>query len=347
MFQDVYKKVIFIIAVAGAWLAAGYLLPLCLPFLLGTGLALAAEPTVGLLHKKLHLPRSGAAAVGVSAVFLCGTMLLLLLLALLARQMSRLHGILPQMEEAMQQGISALQGWSANLAGRLPGSMGDAAVSMVGALFSDGSSLLGQAAMKLPELAGALLGGLSDGLLWFITGIISAYMISTRLPRLKAGLRARLPESWQKTYLPAITGLRKALSGWLRAELKLAGIAFLLLLVGFLLLRVENAFVWAMLTTLVDAFPILGVGTVLIPWSVVCLLQGSTVRGIGLLSLYGVIWLTRSILEPKLLAKGMGLDPLVTLIAIYVGWKLWGIIGMLLAPFFTMVITQLAKQMKW
>lgn len=346
MFQDIYKKVIFAAVTVGIWIAAGYLLPLFLPFLLGAGLALAAESTVGFLHRRLHLPRSGATAVGVTSIFALSVTIGLFLLALLARQIGKLRSILPEIEAAMQQGLSALQSWLAGLAGRLPGDIGDAAVGMVEAVFSDGTSLLGQAAAKLPQLAGTLLSGLSDGLLWLVTGIISAYMISTRLPQLKEALRTRLPESWHSTYLPAIRNLRKALAGWLLAEAELAGIAFLFLIVGFLLLRVENAFVWAILVTLVDAFPILGVGTVLVPWSIVCLLQAHTARGIGLLALYGAIWLTRSILEPKLIGKGLGLDPLLTLMAIYVGWKLWGIAGMLLAPILTLTATQLSKQLQ-
>ena len=130
------------------------------------------------------------------------------------------------------------------------------------------------------------------------------------------------------------------------AEVKLAGIAFVVMATGFLLLRIENSFVWAALITLVDAFPIFGVGTVLVPWALVCFLQRNIAKGIGLLAIYAVAWLSRSILEPKLVGRGLGLDPLATLIAIYAGWKLWGIVGMLLAPILTLAVAQVAKQMK-
>jgi predicted PurR-regulated permease PerM len=102
--------------------------------------------------------------------------------------------------------------------------------------------------------------------------------------------------------------------------------------------------VLAGLIAIVDAFPILGVGTVLIPWALICLLRRQTVRGIGLLAVYAVVWLARSILEPKLVGKGLGLDPLVTLVAIYAGWKLWGIGGMLLAPILALTVAQVLTQ---
>jgi predicted PurR-regulated permease PerM len=82
----------------------------------------------------------------------------------------------------------------------------------------------------------------------------------------------------------------------------------------------------------------------LIPWSVVCLLQGDTARGIGLLAVYAVVWLVRSVLEPRLVGKELGLDPLVTLFSVYAGLRLLGIGGMLLAPFAAMVATQLIRQ---
>jgi predicted PurR-regulated permease PerM len=102
----------------------------------------------------------------------------------------------------------------------------------------------------------------------------------------------------------------------------------------------------AALITLVDAFPVLGVGTVLMPWSLLRLIQGDPSTGFGLLALYGVIWLIRSVLEPKLIGKELGLDPLVTLLCIYGGLKLWGIGGMLLSPIAAMAVAQVAKRIR-
>ena len=346
MFHFFYKKALFYAISVIFLLAFGYLLPIFLPFLLGIGLAIAAESTVTFLRSKLHVPTKIATAVGVTTMFALCLSAALLVLALLTRQLGKLYTILPEMESAMQQGMFALRSWLTGLASHLPEHLRNAANSLLANTFSDTTTLLGQLAAKLPAVAGTLLGGLSDGLLWLITGIISAYMFSVRLPEFRMFLQTKLPENWRSTYFPAIRSLRKGLVGWLWAEVKLAGIAFLFLLAGFFLLRIDNAFVWAMLITLVDAFPILGVGTVLIPWSIISLLQGNIPHGVGLLALYGAIWLTRSILEPKFIGKGLGLDPLITLIAIYAGWKLWGIGGMLFAPILTLTILQFSKHLQ-
>lgn len=94
---------------------------------------------------------------------------------------------------------------------------------------------------------------------------------------------------------------------------------------------------------LVDAVPVLGTGTVLLPWSLILFLQGDNARSIGLLGLYGVISLTRSVLEPKLVGRELGLDPLVTLFALYAGYKLWGIGGMILSPLLAVTAIQLVS----
>ena len=109
-------------------------------------------------------------------------------------------------------------------------------------------------------------------------------------------------------------------------------ITFLVALTGMLLLRIPHGPLWAGVVALVGAFPVLGAGTVLLPWSLICLLQGETARGIGLLGIYAAAALTRSILEPRLVGRQLGLDPLVTLFALYAGYKLAGLAGMLLAP---------------
>ena len=90
-----------------------------------------------------------------------------------------------------------------------------------------------------------------------------------------------------------------------------------------------------------DTLPVLGTGTVLLPWSLVCFLQGDPPRALGLVSTYVVVTLTRSMLEPKFLGRHLGLDPLTTLVALYIGFRLWGIGGMILAPVLTVIAMQL------
>lgn len=328
------------------WLSIRYLLPIALPFLLGLWLALAAEPMVRLLNSKLRLPRWASSAISVSLVFLLTVLVLVVLLGALMRQLTRLQDLLPQLEAAITQGLQLLRQWLQELAGRLPGGLRNTVKDLLENSLSGGGPLAQQIMEKIPQILTQLAGRLSSSLFGLLTGIISGYMISGRLPKIKETAKNNLPESWHTRYLPALRGMRKALGGWLLAQLKLAGVAFVLLLLGFWVLRIGNCFLLAALITLVDAFPVLGVGTVMLPWSVICLLQQQYSLGAGLFAVYAIIWMTRSVLEPRLVGKGLGLDPLLTLLSIYAGWQLLGIAGMLLAPIFTMAAVHMMKALK-
>ncbi len=196
---------------------------------------------------------------------------------------------------------------------------------------------------RVPKLATGLMGKMSSGLFGTVTGLIASFMLSVRLPGLRQWLRERIPLHQQDRLVAVKNALKRALGGWLLAQIKLACVTFFVLSIGFFLLQIRHSLLWSFLITLVDAFPILGVGTVLLPWSVVALLQGNLPLGLGLLAIYAVAWVLRSTLEPKLVGKSLGLDPLVTLLSIYAGFKLWGILGMLLTPILAMAAVQVWK----
>ncbi len=340
------KIFIFFTVLASLWLFAGVGLSILLPFLLAAFLALSAEGAVSWLSGRLKLPRAVASFLGVSGVFLLLLTLVVLALAGLMRQLPRLSGYLPQLEAAVVSGRNLLQDWLLGLAGRLPGSIGKLMSEVTEGFFSQSSRMMEPIMQKLPQLATNLVGKMSSGIFGTVTGLIASFMLSVRLPRLRAWLKDTLPESLQTRAAATVQGLKRSLGGWGLAQLKLAGVTFLVLGSGFFLLRIRGALLWAFLITLVDAFPILGVGTVLVPWALVSLLQGNLPLGLGLLAVFAVAWVLRSVLEPRLVGRGLGLDPLVTLLAIYGGFKLWGIAGMLLAPILAITAVQVSKALR-
>lgn len=327
-----------------AWLGGKFLLPLCFPFLLGTGLALTAEPLVKLLCTKLHLPRGAAAGIGVTAAFLGIALLVLLVLAFVVRELSVLAGVLPDLTETARSGITLLQNWLMDMTGRMPQSVRPLLQQNVTNLFSGGTALLDKAFSYVLGLAGAILSHVPDSALSLGTGVISGFMISAKLPRIRKWIAARFPREKLRPLLQTLKRIRTAVGGWLIAQLRLAGVTLGILLAGLLLLRVPYAPLWAVGISLVDAFPVLGTGTVLLPWALICYLQADRARALGLAAIYVVISLTRSVLEPKLVGRQLGLDPLATLFALYAGYKLWGLGGMIIAPLLAVTVAQLLPE---
>lgn len=329
--SDLLRKTFVFLAITLALgLAAKHLLPVAMPFLLGAAIAWLAEPVVAPVAKRWK--RGWAAGLGVTLTLAGVGVLLALLGSLAVRQMGRLAQKVPELTLSAQQALTALQDWLVNLAEQAPESVRPRLQQTVLTFFSDGSGLVQQLGQHIPGVVTSAIGTVGSGALTVGTGILSAYLISARLPKLKAGISARLPDSWREKTLPALRRVKTALGGWLKAQLKLCAVTWAIVGVGFLVLRIPGAVGWSLVVAVVDAVPILGTGTVLVPWAAVCLLRRESLRAVGLLCIYGAAALTRTVLEPKLVGRQLGLDPLTTLIALYLGFRFWGIPGLLLTP---------------
>ena len=341
LYQTIRKVLRLTFFVSITWLCLRFLLPISLPFLLGGALALAAEPMTRFLCLRLRFSRPVAAGFSVSAAFCFITFVLLLVCALVLRQLRILAGWLPNLEDTAREGISLLSQWLLTRIARLPSGIRNILTYHVNELLSGSSALINQAVSFFLNLAGGVLSHVPDSALILGTGIISSYMISAKLPKIRKWISLRLSRERLQPILTTLSGIRNAVLGWLKAQLKLSGITWLILTMGLILLRIPYAPLWAGLISVLDAFPVFGTGTVLLPWSLICFLQQDGGRAIGLLGIYTVITFSRSILEPKLVGKHLGLDPLVTLFSLYAGYKLWGLGGMILSPVLAVAALQL------
>ena len=328
---------------AGVYLSIRYLLPLIFPFLLGGALALAAEPIVRFGCRRLRLKRPAAAGIGISMAFAFLVLIVLVLAALVLRQLRTLAGILPDLENSVRGTIQSLSERVLNLAEKAPAPMVPLLKRNISSFFSGSSAMLEQAVSYLLHLASGILSRVPGRALSFATSVISSFMISAKLPAIEDGLANRPELQKLQPLFGALRRLRHSLLGWLKAQLKLSGITFCVAAAGLFLLRVPHALFWAALVALVDAFPILGTGTVLIPWSLISFLQGDHMIAFGLLALYVTATVTRSVMEPRLVGRQLGLDPLVTLVALYAGFKLFGLPGMIFAPLLAVTVTQLME----
>ncbi len=335
------KLLALLLAALLGWFFLRYLLPISIPFLLAVVLALTAEPLVFFFHTRLKLPRTAATGIGVTITLVLVVLALTVLGALLLRQLRSLAGVLPDLEGTARQGILALRQWLLDLADKSPRGIRPMVKQGVEGIFDDGSTLLNQLLPRVLNMATGILSRVPDSALGVATCLLASFMLSAKLPGIGQWLSRRLPQSWHEQYYPMLRRLKKAVLGWLSAQLKLMGMTFLVLLFGFWLLKIPHAPVWAVIIAILDALPLLGTAVALVPWSIVCFLQGQSLRAIGLLAACAVAVLLRSILEPKLVGKHLGLDSLVTLIAMYTGYRLWGFGGLILAPLLAVVVTQL------
>lgn len=317
------------------------LLPLTLPVVLGIGAAALLDPLILRLQKNTGMGRSAASALCVTGALATVTLTLWLLGRILLRELGDLSRQLPQLLSNVAGYAEALSRWLEALSRKLPDGVGDALGAWAQEILSGSGSLASGLYDRIFSLVSRTLSALPGSLFFLMTLVLSCYFAAGELPRLRELLGVHLPRAHHRRLTALTTGIRSALGGWLRAQLSLMGVTFLVLTMGFLLLGVDSPLLLGLVVALLDALPLLGTGTVLIPWALVRMAAGDVALGLGLLGLYGAAALIRNILEPKLLGAQLGLSPLLTLVAIYAGWRLGGFWGMLLLPMGAMVLSQL------
>ena len=327
------RKYLFLAcALLAVWLTVRYALPVLFPFILGGMLALSAEPAVRFVTGRWHLPRWAGAGIGVSLTMIVLAGLLWLLASLLVKEVGLLAQALPDLQDTAQQSMDILQNKVAALSQRMPAGLGKFVSDSITSFSGSSSALLEQTALRIPGMLSSAVGKLSQGLIGLGTGVVSAFLISSRLPQLRHTLHKKLPSGWDTTVVPSLQRARKALGGWLKAQGTLMLITYGIVCAGFLLLRISYGPVWALLIAFVDAVPMLGTGTILLPWALICLLQGQPLQALGLAGIFGICTIVRSVLEPKLIGRHIGLDPLVTLFSMYAGFRFFGFWGLIFAP---------------
>jgi len=325
----------------GIFLFFRFLLPVLLPFLIAFLFSQLAEPAVRLLNERWRMPRAVNAALVMSALFAFLGLILVLLVSACAEELTRLTERVPELMEGLRTPMESLQQWLLGIAERIPDGLGQAAQAWVIQLFSDTSAFLGQASDLLLSLASRTVALLPRLFLFVVTAVVASFMISAQRQGILEWVQKKIPAEWRQKGCSVGKNLKKALGGWLRAEVRMMLITFGVVSAGLFVLGAEYPLIVGAITALVDALPVLGTGTVLIPWALWVLLQGKTVCGVGLLILYGLAAMLRTTLEPRLVGRQIGLHPLLALLSMYAGFQLFGLGGMILLPIAAILARQL------
>lgn len=313
-----------------------------LPFLLALLLAAVIRPCTLFLQKKFRIPQKLSALL-LLILFIFGALFAVYsvsvrLLAeagefLSAEKLSdtdtgKLTGMLQKrLADWFPQAKAYLE--SKNFSSALRGTLKSAATSLTKAL----PGLLSDILSKLPLI------------LFFTTVMaLASYYLITERDRIFAGIRKILPQKIASEMEILRRQAGDSLVQYCKAALFLLMVTFAELLVGFLLLKVPYALTLAAIIAVIDFFPILGTGTVMIPWAVVSILSGKSSLAIGLLVLWALITAVRQVLEPRIIGGKLGLHPFHALVAMYFGFSLFGFTGLVLAPLAVTVLLGVVKE---
>lgn len=180
-------------------------------------------------------------------------------------------------------------------------------------------------------------------IIYIVISLLSLYFICTDKIYMLDQLEHHFPERWIKKLNIHIKELTKVLGGYLKAEATLVLVSFIISIIGlyffkFMKFNIPFPLLAALIIAFVDALPIFGSGTVMIPWAIICGLDGDIRLGIAILILWIIMSIVRQFIEPRVVSKNIGIHPIFTLIAMYTGFKIIGIIGMLIGPIILIIL---------
>lgn len=307
------------------------LLRFFMPFVIGWIIALIANPPVRFFERRLKLVRKHSSILIVVLVLAMVIGLLYLLITRAVMGIRELVRVLPQLYASMEGDVNESLGRLTHLFDFLPPGVQNSWKQLTGNIGDALSMLMQKAAPPTMEAAGSVAKGIPGALVYSVVTILSSYFFIVDRDRIIAFWKRILPE-WSTRYYRYLSGeVKHLVGGYFMAQFKIMAVVWVILTVGFFVLGVGYAPVLGFLIAFLDFLPVFGTGTALIPWGVVKLLGGEYAFAAGLLLLYVLTQVIRQLVQPKLVGDSMGLDPLFTLLLLFLGFKLSGLAGMILA----------------
>ena len=337
--SKVFRKIlIFAITIIGIYLAFKLAI-FYIPFLIAFIISLTIEPIIRILMKRIKIRRKTSAIIVFSIVLaLIVGLLVWGIISLISESSNLLNGLndyFEKISEKFQYIISKIDLNKLHLSNEI-----------VQTIQNSGSELLGDISIWIKNGLTATLNFITSiptlGI-YTVISILALYFICTDKIYMLDQLEHHLPELWARKLIKHIREIIKSLGCLLKAEAILVFVSFIVCLIGLYIfkiigLNVEYPLIAALAIGFVDALPIFGSATVMIPWAVIAAFNGDLTLGIAIIILLIVIGLVRQFMEPRIVAGQIGIHPIFTLIAMYTGFKLIGILGMLIGPIILIIL---------
>lgn len=302
-----------------------------LPFIIAYFFASLIEPLVKFVENKIKIPRKIGTVFSILLVLGFIGSIIGFLISRLIREIRAVYLSLEINMETLTEFFNRVVKNIDGIFIQLPIQVTDLIEKGIQELTNNLQSVLGkivdwvqasvQVALYLPQI-----------LIFILVTVLATYFMSSDKNNIIKFLDIQIPTNWLNKSKSITKNVFSAFFGWLRAQLILTSITFTELLIGMWILGINNSLLVALLIALVDVLPVLGAGTVLIPWAIINLVLGNTKLALSLALLYVIILFVRQLIEPKVLGKQIGVHPLFTLAGMYIGLKIWAVAGMFIGP---------------
>lgn len=315
-----------------------YVVRLFLPFILGYLFAVLAKPLVGILERKLKIPKTASAILVI--ILIIGVLGSLLGFGIyrIVEEIRNIYYQIPRIYANFEIDIINTRDAVTEALDNLPEGIQNSVVTVFNNFIDKLGDLINSISMPVVNSAGTFAKALPKAFISIIVFILSSFFILADFEVVSGTLKKVLKIKPSEKVERVKYELKNYLGGYIKAQGIIMSIAFFVMLISFSILGVKYTGIVALGIAFLDALPFFGSGAVLWPWSVISFMNGNLKLGFGLIITYVVIVVTRQLIEPKIVSKKIGMHPLVTLITMYIGYRIFSIGGMILGPIILMTI---------
>ncbi len=346
--ESIAKKILISAVLSGAaillFICIPRILSLLLPFVIAYIISLIASPLTH-VFEKIKLPRALSA---ITAILFVAAALFGVSALIISKLIGELYDFsvhLPELLASMEGTLSSLRIAAVDIFAILPDIF--KGIDTPSVLNSLKDSLSTLSATTVEAISSATINGVKHIpgiLIAFVFSILASYFLIRDKKIVKANIASALGENLSGKIREIKAYLSEAVFAYIKAQSILMSITFAEVFIALSILKVNYSFLFALIIALIDAIPVFGTGTVLIPWSIYHLITGNFTMALSLLALYAVCLVVRQFLEPKILSTQIGIHPLLTLLSMYIGYRLIGIFGMILGPLTALVTKNIFKK---
>ncbi len=333
--------------IVAVFVAFKYLFVIVFPFIIAWGFAFFVRQVATFCHKKTKIPLKTMSLIvtvvmmgslGVGICFLIGTAI---------KEFSSVITHLSQNPQILEEFFAKFDNTVNGISEKLPFlsklSQGEEGGSYFSNLINEWLRSIGT---EIPSAIGKFALRLPNMLLFIFVLIISCFYFSLDLSNINFNILSIFPEKTRILISEFKRGVFKSAVKYVKSYLLIMLITFAELLIGLSVLRVRYALLLAVIFSVIDLLPVLGVGTMLVPWGIFSLFNGHLYQGAGLLILYVVITVVRQVTEPKIIGKHFGIHPLLTLFSMYAGAEIFGFFGIVIGPVSVIFIKSIIEKSK-
>ena len=337
-------RLLFSVLATAAFVVIGFrLLVFLMPFVIGWIIASIAAPLVNWLERRLKIVKKLGSALIVILVLALIVLALYFGISRLAEETGNLIQDFPRLYAQLEEGLSQIGQTLSGVFRRLPSGI------------RQGWSTVAE---NLDQYMGGLVSGISEPtvtaagnfakrvpyyLISFIVAVMAAYFFTEQREEVIQWFKKVAPKAVEQRMTLVMDNLKYAVGGYFKAQFKIMGVVFLILLVGLAFLQTRYFVLVAFLIAFLDFLPFFGTGTAMIPWGVYTFFMGEYKMTAALAVIYVVTQVVRQLLQPKLVGDSVGLNPLVTLLLLYIGYRIRGVIGMIIAVPLGMVLINMCQ----